>query len=404
MVCINATLQESTKDEAAEWVEDLLNVAYLKGIKRNRRFKVFVNPFSGKGKSVKLFNRVVKPILDYGKCTLDVTFTTHRKHAAEVAKEINLDYDAIVIISGDGLVHEIFNGFAEHENPRAAFAIPLAPVPTGSGNGCCLSLLGLKDGLDPAMAALNAIKGTHMRSDLCSVVQNDLRTISCMSVSMGLMADLDINTENLRWMGDTRFVYGFLRGIIRQRPCSIKVSLKAPQRDKYKMHETYQSTWHKQGEDGETCWDDLPPSEKLPPLKYSETDTDGWEDFDVPTLYFYGGLMPYVSQDLLQWPLGLPNDGSIDIAIQETVPLASLVSQMSIAPYGGQYWLKTQHYFKAAAYRIKTSDTGVLAIDGEDTPWNDFRVEVHKGMGAFLSPSGRYGVHFNIPVPTPPTK
>lgn len=33
-----------------------------------------------------------------------------------------------------------------------------------------------------------------------------------MSVSMGLMADLDINTEHLRWMGDTRFIYGFLRG------------------------------------------------------------------------------------------------------------------------------------------------------------------------------------------------
>ena len=36
--------------------------------------------------------------------------------------------------------------------------------------------------------------------------------ISYMSVSMGLMADLDINTEHLRWMGDTRFTYGFLRG------------------------------------------------------------------------------------------------------------------------------------------------------------------------------------------------
>jgi len=33
-----------------------------------------------------------------------------------------------------------------------------------------------------------------------------------MSVSMGLMADLDINTEHLRWMGSPRFVYGFLRG------------------------------------------------------------------------------------------------------------------------------------------------------------------------------------------------
>ena len=115
------------------------------------------------GKSVKLFNHIVKPILDHGKCALDVIcqfahkirtgvfglplsliVTTHKNHAGEIAKEISLDYDAIVIISGDGLAYEIFNGFMEHENPRAAFAIPLAPVPTGSGNGCCLSLMGLE--------------------------------------------------------------------------------------------------------------------------------------------------------------------------------------------------------------------------------------------------------------------
>ena len=112
---------------------------------------------------MKLFNRIVKPILNHARCTLDVTcklvqetrikyfnfylipiVTTHRRHATEIVKEIPLDYDAIVIVSGDGLAHEILNGFAEHENPRAAFAIPLAPVPTGSGNGCCISLLGLK--------------------------------------------------------------------------------------------------------------------------------------------------------------------------------------------------------------------------------------------------------------------
>lgn len=31
-----------------------------------------------------------------------------------------------------------------------------------------------------------------------------------MSQSIGLMADLDIETEHLRWMGDTRFIVGYL--------------------------------------------------------------------------------------------------------------------------------------------------------------------------------------------------
>jgi sphingosine kinase len=51
-----------------------------------------------------------------------------------------------------------------------------------------------------------------MKVDLFSVTQGGKRSISFMSQSLGLMADLDIGTENLRWMGDARFVFGFVRG------------------------------------------------------------------------------------------------------------------------------------------------------------------------------------------------
>ena len=61
------------------------------------------------------------------------------------------------------------------------------------------------------------------------------------------------------------------------------------------MHDDYQALWQKQ-DDGKTCWDSLPPSEKLPPLRYFDTDADGWEDIELPVLYFYGGLIPYVSR------------------------------------------------------------------------------------------------------------
>ena len=73
-----------------------------------------------------------------------------------------MDYDAIVTLSGDGLAHEILNGFAEHENPRAAFAIPLAPVPTGSGNGCCLSLMGLKVTADSSLYSSSFVVDTNV--------------------------------------------------------------------------------------------------------------------------------------------------------------------------------------------------------------------------------------------------
>ena len=239
--------------------------------------------------------------------------------------------------------------------------------------------------------------------------------------------------------------------VIWQRPYPMKISLKVSERDKHKMYETYQATLHNQDQDTGTCWDDTPLSENLPPLKHSETDTDGWEDFDVPVLYFYGGLLPYVgrcvfssastgcsrswsspySRDLLQWPLALPKEGLIDVAVQETASVSSLLRLIGSAPQGGSYWSdkvserilvptdlpvplfpptlpltfpSQQHFFKVHAYRVKTPEGGILSIDGEDTQCSDFQVEVHKGMGAFLSPSGRFGVHFNYPAPVASTK
>lgn len=51
-----------------------------------------------------------------------------------------------------------------------------------------------------------------MKVDACSVTQNGKRAISFMSQAVGLMADLDIGTEHLRWLGDARFVVGLFRG------------------------------------------------------------------------------------------------------------------------------------------------------------------------------------------------
>ena len=55
-----------------------------------------------------------------------------------------LDFDAVITVSGDGLVHEVLNGFAQHAESTKAFAIPVAPIPTGSGNGLSLNLLGIE--------------------------------------------------------------------------------------------------------------------------------------------------------------------------------------------------------------------------------------------------------------------
>jgi len=51
-----------------------------------------------------------------------------------------------------------------------------------------------------------------MKVDLFSLMQGGRRSISFMSQALGLMAELDIGTDNLRWMGESRFLFGFIRG------------------------------------------------------------------------------------------------------------------------------------------------------------------------------------------------
>jgi sphingosine kinase len=51
-----------------------------------------------------------------------------------------------------------------------------------------------------------------MAVDVLSILQSGKRSFSFLSQCVGLMADVDLGTEHLRWMGSSRFVYGVLRG------------------------------------------------------------------------------------------------------------------------------------------------------------------------------------------------
>jgi sphingosine kinase len=65
---------------------------------------------------------------------------------SELTEKMDLDYNAVVVLSGDGGVHEVVNGLAKHQQAPKALKIPLAQIPTGSANAVCVNLLGPKVG------------------------------------------------------------------------------------------------------------------------------------------------------------------------------------------------------------------------------------------------------------------
>jgi len=76
-----------------------------------------------------------------------------------------------------------------------------------------------------------------MALDLCSVLMlpSNTRRWSFVSQALGLMVDLDIGTENLRWMGDTRFVLGFLKGIVSSSNFKARIRINVVEDDKVTM-------------------------------------------------------------------------------------------------------------------------------------------------------------------------
>ena len=112
------------------------------------------------GRGAQIYAAKVEPILLAAGCELEVirtlsnfkvnqainllSDTTRHRHALELAQKIELKYDAVLTVSGDGLIHEVLNGVAQHAQPPRALSIPIVPIPTGSGNGLAHNLLGLK--------------------------------------------------------------------------------------------------------------------------------------------------------------------------------------------------------------------------------------------------------------------
>ncbi|KAA1471124.1 hypothetical protein DENSPDRAFT_837053 [Dentipellis sp. KUC8613] len=394
-VKVEGSVPESDRPKLAEWTEALLDAAYA-GVKRQRRLFVLVNPHGGPGKAKHIFKTKVEPIFSIARCSMEVVYTTHHGHALELAAELPLDkYDALISVSGDGIIHELYNGFAKHKEPLKAFQMPIAPIPAGSGNGLSLNLLGLEEGLDVSAAALNAIKGRPMAIDLLSLLQGGKRSFSFMSQCLGLMADLDLGTEHLRWMGSNRFVYGYLRAVLSRKAHPLSISIKDPQTDKNKMVENLLASRAEAGKAAEVERI-VPEGSASPEMQNTLKDADGWVTFDKPVLYLYAGKGPFVSRDLMQFPVSMPNDGTVDLVIQERMSRKDMIQAMDGAEKGAAYWRDSCHYYKTQAYRVKPlKSEGYFSVDGETFPFEEFLVEVHQGLGTLLSPYGRYAADFD---------
>jgi sphingosine kinase len=230
---------ESSLQEAAEnWVAKLLERSYGQAQKQ-KRAKILVNPFSGKGGAVNIYDREIAPILAAARCHIDVVHTKSGAEASEIAEKIDIEaFDTIISCSGDGLPHLVFNGLGKRPDAKRALEkIAVVQLPCGSGNAMSWNLNGTNS---PSLATLAVIKGISIPLDLMSITQGNTRTLSFLSQSVGIVAESDLATEHLRWMGEARFTYGFLVRLLGKTVYPCDIAIKVESEDKASIKALYE--------------------------------------------------------------------------------------------------------------------------------------------------------------------
>nr|XP_046255806.1 sphingosine kinase 2 [Scatophagus argus] len=195
---------------------------------RPRRLLLLVNPFSGRGQAMQWCQTHILPMIREANISYNLIQTERQNHARELIREIPLsEWDGIVIVSGDGLLHEVINGLMERPDWEQAIKTPVGILPCGSGNALAGSI-NHNAGYDMCLREpllLNCCfllcRGGIRPMDVVSVTtspppSNNNRAaaprklFSFLSVAWGFVSDVDIESERYRGLGSARFTLGTL--------------------------------------------------------------------------------------------------------------------------------------------------------------------------------------------------
>lgn len=419
-----ALTDKSLHANAKRWVERLMLRAYPPRTQRRKRIKMLVNPFGGQGNAMRIWTREVEPLFAAAGCEIGVEKTAYRAHAVEIAEKLDIEqYDVVAAASGDGLPHEVFNGLARQKNARRALRkIAVVQIPCGSGNAMSLNLNGTDS---PSLAALAIVKGVRSPMDLVCVTQGKEKIWSFLSQATGLVAETDLGTESLRWMGSFRFTWGALVRLLARSVYPAEVSVAFEESDKTAIKDAYRNAVEEQDaarsksiepENFDAELSD-PKQGELPPLRFGTVNDplpSTFETRDMPDLgNFYVGNMCFMSPDAPFFATSLPSDGKLDM-----INISGLISQtrglamLATLGDGGLIDFPEVHYSKVSAYRIsprvhdvegkgrmkvkvgqwlgggRKQREGLIAVDGESMPFAPFQAEVVRGLGTVLSKRG----------------
>lgn len=323
-----------TSESPEKLVKTIQNMAYLSFMPEIfnqtyvKKFKIIINPNSGRGVSRRVWSSVS---CLFEACEVSVSYTERRFHATEIVQSLNLrEYEGILVISGDGLVHEVINALCKRENGDLDRMYPIGVIPAGSANALAQTVCE-KSGepVSAEVCAFLAIKGKPVPFDI-SLVKFDsgLTVYSFLSVFWAFIADVDIGSEKCRCCGACRFdLYGFWRVLALKR-------------------------YH-----GSITWDN--------------------GEYNGPVVYFMSCNTPFIGKDMKVAPKSEFDDGTNDLLLLGNVGRMDLIRVLLRQDAGNHLDSPRLNYVKTTKWTLTpSSNRGVFSIDGEAYPPEPIKVEV----------------------------
>jgi sphingosine kinase len=350
---------------------------------RRRRLFVVVNPKSGKGEGIKIWENKAAWVLASAGFDFDAYVTRAAGEATTLARE-RFDasrYDGIVAVGGDGTVAEIFQGLNEREDAKETLGkVAIGVVAAGSGNALCKSIQQDADEpCDPVSCALT-IARAHTRALDSSVVRfldsktgewsNRKQAHSLLSTSWGFFSDVDIESEKFRFLGGARFTLQAIVRIISRRTYSCEI-----------LYETTE-----EGEDHNERVSRGARGEPVP-------GRPGWRKIHGDILGLWALNVPWGTESTMAAPFAKFNDGSIDLVVVRPTGRRNMVKLLLAFDAGDHVHNRAVSYLKAKSFEVypgKCSSTrsgGFIAVDGEvsaqrhdskssQAPYGPFRCDV----------------------------
>ena len=364
----------------SEFIENMNKLLF---IKNRKKILFIINPFSGYKDGIKKFNKIVMPILQL--CPkqfisyniIETKKSGHAFNAVRTDPDL-LKYSSIVTISGDGLMHEVINGImGRRDKYKILKNVSLGIIPTGTGNSMC-NTLGLND---ISKATLAVIKGKQMPIDLMAIKCGKFIVHSFITISWGLLSDINLESDNMRWLGQSRYTVYALHRILNLRThqadlCYLleKKFTKMPDKLIYK----YDTENDKNKNRNNT---------NLSFAKFFDSTEHLWKFCRTEFITIFASKVHTFSDSFVGAPHAKLNDGSIDLIIIKSKNVSKTkIAKLFMTGSDGSFITDPQiEYCKVKGFILNPQD-GYLSVDGEKIYMDKIFVMVKSKIANFIIP------------------